>query len=172
MPRKVEMIGKTFGRLTVVNELPTRAKCGQKLYRCRCTCGGWSPAVRGRSLRTGETKSCGCINREMAAKMGKSGVVHGLSDKSGNSHYRRWSSIKMRTGNPNHMAYKNYGGRGIKLHEPWEKDFISFKTWLDDNLGPCPDGHSLDRIDNDGDYEPSNLRWASRKTQNSNRRSI
>jgi len=164
MPKKVEMVGKTFGQLTVVSELPTRAKNKQKQYRCRCSCGGWNPSVTGGNLRSGHTASCGCRVRSHASTMNK---THGLTYS---THYSRWNGIKQRTGNKDCVGYPDYGGRGITIHEPWRKDFLSFKNWLNDNLGPCPDGHSLDRIDNDGNYEPSNLRWASAETQANNRR--
>ena len=125
------------------------------------------PLFRGSHLRSGNTASCGCYHKKRVSETSK---THGLTGKTGNSHYTRWMNIKARTANPNNSNYQNYGERGIKMYPAWFNNFILFKTWLDENLGPCPDGYSLDRIDNDGHYCPSNLRWASAKTQNNNQR--
>lgn len=84
-------------------------------------------------------------------------------------HYNRWEMMKRRCLNPKHHAYYLYGGRGIKIYSPWIHDFSKFNDWLNTALGEPPDGHTLDRIDNDGNYEPGNLRWADSKTQNANR---
>ena len=172
MSKIKDLTGQTFGKLTAVSLLPTRSKDGKALWRCRCSCGNWAPAVVGNNLTrpTGGTKSCGCERREAASKLGAAGRTHGLAHKSGNAHYQRWASIKQRTGNPKLANYKHYGGRGIKMYPAWFNSFIFFKAWLDENLGPCPEGYSLDRIDNDGNYEPDNLRWASAKQQTNNRR--
>ncbi len=164
-----DISGQTFGRLTVVSLPPVKLKGEKYQWRCRCSCGGWT-FVRIDRLNSGHTKSCGCIKKERIAAVGRRRKVHGLSRRFGNSHYRRWEGIKQRTGNPRSRDYAGYGGRGIGFHKPWADSFILFKSWLDDNLGPCPDGHSLDRIDNNGNYEPNNLRWASALTQTRNRR--
>lgn len=164
MGRKVrDLTGQTFGELTVVSLLPTKAKNGASQWRCRCSCGNWSPCVLGGNLTSGGVRTCGCSKSAAS-------TTHGMSGKSGNNHYVRWTGIKKRTGCLSNKDYPRYGGRGIKLHQPWAESFIAFKTWLDENLGPCPDGYTLDRIDNDGNYEPNNLRWASAKQQRSNRR--
>lgn len=84
-------------------------------------------------------------------------------------HYNRWEMMKRRCLDKRHHAYYIYGGRGITIYSPWIKDFSMFNDWLENNLGPCPEGHSLDRIDNDGNYEPGNLRWADSAMQNANR---
>ncbi|MFT4265569.1 MAG: hypothetical protein QM572_19480 [Nocardioides sp.] len=85
-------------------------------------------------------------------------------------HYNRWRKMVARCTDPNHPDYENYGGRGIKVHEPWIYDPIAFFHYLE-SRGPIPKGYSLDRKDNDGDYEPGNLRFVDKKTQNQNRRS-
>ena len=167
MPRLKDLTGQTFGQLTVVSLLPNRNKHGKALFRCRCSCWGWSPAVVGADLTSGRTKSCGCEMRRAAVERS---TTHGLSLKSGNAHYVRWANIKQRTSNSRNPKHKDYGGRGIKMYPAWFNNFIFFKEWLDDNLGPCPEGFSLDRIDNDGHYEPNNIRWASAKQQINNRR--
>jgi hypothetical protein len=84
--------------------------------------------------------------------------------------YSIWNRIKQITTNPNHKRFKDYGGRGIQMDPAWFNDAEAFVTWIETKLGPRPDGHSLDRINNDGNYEPGNLRWADAKTQNNNRR--
>ena len=83
---------------------------------------------------------------------------------------KRWEGMKARCLNPRHKSFKDYGERGIKIYDEWIESFAEFDKWLEDNLGPCPGGFTLDRIDNDGNYEPGNLRWADKKEQNWNRR--
>lgn len=84
--------------------------------------------------------------------------------------YKTWSNIRQRCLKPTNPSYPHYGGRGIKMHSDWENNAKPFIAWLEDNLGPKPEGFTLDRIDVDGDYVPGNLRWADWKTQRSNQR--
>ena len=84
--------------------------------------------------------------------------------------YRTWCGIKRRCSNKASLGYKYWGGRGIKVCDPWKESYIAFKEWILDNLGERPDGYSLDRIENDGDYEPNNLRWATMTEQRINQR--
>lgn len=93
-------------------------------------------------------------------------VTHGLAN---HPSYHRWFNMIDRCDNPTHAAYPNYGGRGITVHSPWH-DVGTFLAYLDSELGPCPKGRSLDRIDNDSNYEPGNLRWATRSEQSRNTR--
>ena len=154
--QKIDLVGKTFGQLLVIRELPERDKHNKIVWECRCSCGNLTKDTA-QNLRK-RRKSCGCAY-----------VKHGFAKQSGNGHYFRWQNIKARCSNPKAPNYHRYGGRGITMYGPWVDDFLSFKTWIDDNLGPCPEGHSLDRIDNGGNYEPGNLRWATCVQQNANK---
>ncbi len=169
MPIK-DLTGQTFGRLTVVGLLPERTKTGQTQWRCRCSCGGWVLCVIGGNLTSGNTTSCGCRKSEVAVENGRTQLTHGMTKKTGNWHYKRWDSMKQRTGNRNAPNYKDYGERGVKVYPGWFNNFVAFKAWLDENLGPCPEGSSLDRIDANGHYCPGNIRWATNKQQRGNRR--
>lgn len=98
-------------------------------------------------------------------------IVHGDKRRSGvTGHYNRWLNMRRRCLDPRNVAFPNYGGRGISIHPDWITDYAAFRDWVNANLGPCPEGQSLDRIDNNGDYAPGNLRWADRSTQNYNQR--
>src|SRR3954471_21516055 len=100
----------------------------------------------------------------------RSGLMqHGLSY---HPLYGLWKSIKRRCLHPNSRSYPHYGGRGISIHPAWVHDAKAFITWIEENLGPRPDGMSLDRVDNDGNYEPGNLRWATSAEQQRNRRTF
>lgn len=93
-------------------------------------------------------------------------ITHGLAN---HPSYHRWFNMIDRCENPSHAAYHNYGGRGITVHPAW-RDVATFLAHLDSELGPCPTGYSLDRINNDGNYEPGNLRWATGSEQSRNTR--
>ena len=147
---KEDLTGQCFGRLTVLEFVPTEDK--RTYWRCRCDCGNIC-IVWGANLKKGATKSCGCNYKK-----------HGLT-------YRRiytiWASMKQRCLNPNNTHYKIYGGRGIGVCDEWKNDVAAFEKWAlingyDDNL-------TLDRIDVNGNYEPSNCRWISLREQQRNR---
>jgi len=159
----IDMIGKKFGSLTVVGRAgSTRFGCA--LWRCRCSCGIRScrkeTIVKGSNLRSGFTRSCGC-------NVGH-GKTHG---RIGERLYGVWSEMRQRCLNPNNKNYSYYGGRGITVCAEWD-DYAKFREWaLANGYNPVsPRGQcTIDRINNDGIYEPSNCRWIDTKTQNANR---
>lgn len=146
-------IGKRFGRLIIIKK--TRLQDKREAYICLCDCGN-KKIIRKTHLLNGNTISCGCYFKEISTK-------HGLRKK---SIYNIWANIKQRCLNINGSGYKDYGGRGIKICKEWEKSFINFYK----DMGDRPEGKTLDRIDNDGDYCKENCRWVDRKTQNRNSR--
>lgn len=160
-----DLARKVFGRLTVIREGERQQGGRTRGWLCRCSCGK-TITVRQRSLRSGKTKSCGCLQREAAAKqakkMGAGNVRHGQTDT---PEWLAWKNMWDRCTNPNQPSFKHYGARGVRVCAPW-KEFQQFR----DDMGPRPAGCSLDRIDSKGNYEPGNCRWADQKTQQRNRR--
>lgn len=155
-PTKSKLIraGEIFGKLTVTD---VGLKGGRRYYAiCTCLCGSKPKAVRFESLLSGITLSCGCLQKERATK-------HGLHKS---PHYGRWQNMIDRCTNPKLRSYPHYGGRGIKVCEAW----YDIKNFINDLPSGYSPGAELDRISNDGNYEPGNVRWAT-LSQNSDNRS-
>lgn len=156
-------IGLKFGRLTVIDYAGRHSTTNITLWKCSCSCGG-TKIVSSSNLRAGYTKSCGCRIHEPRR------VVHGgCFNYKEEPIYKIWRSIKSRCYRKDHPSYRNYGGRGIRLIDVWKTDYTAFKTYIINTLGSPEKGHILDRINSEGNYEPGNLRWATRLKQNLNR---
>lgn len=165
MSRLLDINGQVYGRLTVTSFFGREAAGGgQKasVWECLCECGN-VVRKRGNDLRTGNTKSCGCLQRECRDALGRTRITHG---KSGTKEYQSYNHARDRCNNPRSEYYKDYGGRGIKFL------FTSFEIFLAE-VGLAPTfSHSIDRFPNkNGHYEPDNVRWATKKEQSENRRS-
>ena len=154
MPPFIDLRGRRFGSLTVVNRVGTTGY-GQPIWLCICACGA-NTSVFGNSLRTGMTKSCGCLQRQAV-------TTHGMT---GSPEFTVWQMMIQRCTNPRARGYARYGGRGIRVCARWSGSFEAFLA----DVGPRPSlAYSLDRYpDNDGHYEPGNVRWATREQQQAN----
>jgi len=147
MPPRLNLVGKRFVKLTVLSYVETRNG-----WKCKCDCGN-EVITRGSRLSSGRVKSCGCYSK------------HGHAPTNNHSStYISWVHIIGRCNNPKSDKYKNYGGRGIKVCDRW----LNFVNFLED-MGIRPIGKSIDRINNDGNYEPGNCRWATRSEQELNK---
>lgn len=160
--RKVPLVGKVFGRLTVEGEATERNRQGRILWDCVCTC-GTRVVVRGGDLQQGKTLSCGCYLRERTREMGLK-AVHGMT---GTPTWKSWESMVARCYRVTDPSYLRYGARGITVCDRWLQSFANF---LED-MGERPEGMTLDRRNNKEGYSRDNCRWATPTTQANNRSS-
>lgn len=151
----IDLTGHRFGRLVAIHPSDR-----SKRWICLCDCGTLCEKGQGK-LREGQSRSCGCLQKELFVKRSR---VHGLRF---HPLYMMWIGIRQRCLKPACKTYQWYGARGIKVCDRWRDSFEAFLTDVGDRPSPA---HSLDRIDNDGNYEPGNVRWATAKEQARNKR--
>lgn len=156
--RRIDLTGKSFGEWVVLSYSHTNAR-GVLHWVCRCSCGTVSE-ICGNNLKSGKTTNCGCTKAKRTADRN---TTHGMSKT---RVYKIWAGMIQRCSNPNRRAYKYYGERGISVCDRWR----DFKNFFDDMGDPPSEKHSLERVDNDGWYEPSNCKWATSEVQSRNNR--
>lgn len=162
MGKLIDRTGVRFGRLIVLvrDEAEGPASKGRRTkWKCQCDCGALIVAT-GHELASGDTKSCGCLRNEKIARVNRR---HSLSKT---PTYRSWQAAKDRCSNPNNEKFASYGARGIRMCDDWESSFDKFLM----DMGTRPAGTTLDRLYVDGNYEPSNCRWATPSQQAANTR--
>ena len=161
MSKFKDITGQKINRLTILEKC---YKHNRLHYKCQCDCGNVC-YVRSDSIKNGHIKSCGCLHKELASKLGKNSATH---KKSNTRLYKIWSSMKNRCYDNNATFYKHYGGRGIAVCGEWLDDFMAFYNWSMSQ--GYKDGLTIDRINVNGNYEPNNCHWVDMKQQQRNRR--
>lgn len=182
----IDLTGKRYGKLQVLNKSDIRTKYWEICWNCLCDCGN-CVVIPGFKLRNGNKTNCGCEKKtkrrklaeetlqkykERGKELSKYLITH---NKTKTRLYNVWNSMKQRCNNPNVKYYRVYGGRGIKVCKEWQNDFLAFHDWAMENgynteakRGEC----TIDRIDNDKGYEPSNCRWVTNLENQRNKRKI
>lgn len=152
------------GRLRVL-EFAGRDKFGNSTWRCECDCGSVIVVVAAKLLsKTRPTRSCGCLQREMTAEKNRKNATHRDTHS---LEYHSWKGMKQRCTNENDLGYKDYGGRGITVCQRWLDSYEAFR----EDMGKSPSSdHSIERVEVNGNYEPSNCIWATMRVQNRNTR--
>lgn len=156
------IIGQTFGNLKVIAR-DENSHNGKAMWICECKCGN-IVSVYGTYLRNGHTKSCGCLVGQKAIQRS---TIHGMTRT---SIHNVWKTMKQRCFNPKNHKYRIYGERGITVCDEWKNDFRAFYEFVSKLPHFGEKGYSIDRIDVNGNYEPGNVRWATAKEQQLNRR--
>lgn len=158
--KKFDLTGQKFGRLTVVEFAGVNKNTRNYYWYCKCDCGNPEKLkISSANLKNGATKSCGCLQKERASEANKK---HGDSKT---KLFMVWSDMRHRCNNPKHHAYRWYGGKGIKVCEEWDNNYVLFKKWA--YSSGYKEGLTIDRKDADKNYCPENCCWASRQQQSS-----
>lgn len=163
MSELIDLTGQKFGRLTVIKRAKNKIKRNGKhevMWECLCDCGN-TKIVSRNSLRSSAIRSCGCLRKENTKNMR---TKHGLRNT---QIYKTWANIKTRCYNPNKDTFNYYGGRNVEMCQDWKEDFINFYNWSMEH--GYKEGLTIDRINPNGNYEPSNCRWVTMKEQQNNK---
>lgn len=163
-----KFLGQRYGRLTVIGFTESTVREGSVAWVCRCDCGNNITVNKPGNVKCGQTKSCGCLKDEQNIhNLAEKRRTHGMSET---RLFRIWEKMRDRCNNPNVPAYKNYGGRGIKVCNEWDESFVAFYEWA--IAAGYNDELTIERVDNDKGYGPDNCCWITREEQQRNKRNI